>query len=113
MRPPSGAKKTQQQKLENVLTLLSTRLLNLRRRSISHQPIPGLKLLHDLMAVVDQCEPRALSTTILRPEPKARDLVFVSFVELRKLLAQFVFSHVGAVWVEDVTVSGESQQALA
>ena len=86
------------------LTLLPTRLLNLGRRSIPHQPIPRLELLHHLMAVVNQCEARALPTTILCPEPETRDLVFVGFVQLCELLAQLVFGYVGAVGVEDVTV---------
>ena len=62
------------------------------------------------MAVVDECKPRALPTTILRPEAEARDLVFVRFVQLCELLAQFVFGHIGAVGVEDVTVSEASER---
>lgn len=55
------------------------------------------------MAVVDECEPRALAPTVLGSETEAGDLVFVGFVEFGELGAEFVFRDVGAVWVEDVT----------
>ena len=62
-----------------------------------------LKLLHRLVRVVYQREPGALATTILCPEAEDGDLVFVGFVELGELVAEFVFGDVGAVGVEDVT----------
>ena len=65
-----------------------------------------LKLLHHLMAVVYQSEPGGFASTVLCAEPEAGDLVFVGFVELGELLAEFVFGDVGAVGVEDVTVGG-------
>jgi hypothetical protein len=39
----------------------------------------------------------------LCPEAEARDFVFGGFVEFAELLAQFVFAHVRAAGVEDVT----------
>ena len=42
----------------------------------------GLKLLHHLMAIVDQREPCALPSSVLCSETEAGYLVFVCFVEL-------------------------------
>ena len=56
------------------------------------------------MAVVYQSKPGRFASTVLRAKPEAGDLVFVGFVELGELLAEFVFGDVGAVGVEDVTV---------
>ena len=88
------------------LTLLPTRLLHLCRGPIPDQPISRLKLLHHLKAIIDEREARAFATTILRPEAEAGDLVFVRFVELRELDAQFVFGNVGSGRVEDVAGFG-------
>ena len=62
-----------------------------------------LKLLHRLIRVVYQREPRAFATAILCPEAEDGDLVLVGFVELGEFVAEFVFGDVGAVRVEDVT----------
>ncbi len=86
-----------------IRTLLSRRLLDLRCRSVPHQPIMRLELLQHLMAVVDESEPRALTPTVLGAETEAGDLVLVGFVEFGELGAEFVFRDVGAVGVEDVT----------
>ena len=84
-------------------TLLSTSLLNLICGPISHQPVMWLKLLHHLMAVVNERKARAFAATILCPETEAGDLVFVGFVELGELLAEFVFGDIGAIRVENVS----------
>ena len=86
------------------LTLLPTRLLHLRRGPVPHQSIPRLKFLHYLMAVVNERKSRTLPTTVLRPEPETRHLVFIGFVEFGELLAEFVFADVGAAGVEDITL---------
>ena len=67
-----------------------------------------LEFLHHLIGVVDQREASALTTTVLSPEAKAADLVFVGFVELGKLLAELVFGDVRAVRVEDVAMTQKS-----
>ena len=85
-------------------TLLPARLLNLVRHAHAHQPVVRLALLHHLVAVVDEREPRALAAAVLRPEAEARDLVLVAFVELRELVAQLVFGYVRALGVEHVAV---------
>ena len=64
------------------------------------------------MAVVYQGEPRRFSATVLRAETEAGDLVFVGFVELGELLAEFVFGDVGAVGVEDVAVGGRGESEI-
>ena len=68
-----------------------------------------LKLLHHLMAVVYQCEPSRFASTVLCAETEAGHLIFVGFVELGKLLAEFVFGDVGTIGVEDVTVKRRGQ----
>ena len=65
-----------------IRTLLSARLLNLRSSPIPHQPIMRLKLLHNLMAIIDERETSALAASVLCSEAKAGHLVFVGFVEL-------------------------------
>ena len=55
------------------------------------------------MRIVNEGESRALSTTVLCPETESRYLILVGFVEVGKLVAEFVFRDVGAVRVEDVT----------
>ena len=69
----------------HIRTLLSARLLNLRSSPIPHQPIMRLKLLHDLMAIVDEGETGALAPSVLGSEAEAGHLVFIGFVELGKL----------------------------
>ena len=64
-----------------------------------------LKLLHHLMAVVDQGEAGRFSSSVLCPETEAGDLVFVGFVELGEFLAEFVFGDIGSVGVEDIAVN--------
>lgn len=64
----------------------------------------GLKLLHHLMRIVDQRETGALAATILCPETKAGDLIFVRFVQLGEFGAELVFGDVRAVGVQDVAV---------
>ena len=61
-----------------------------------------LEFLHHLVGVVDQRKARALATTVLGPEPKAADLVFVGLVEFGQLLTELVFRDVGAIRVKDV-----------
>ena len=95
-----------------VRTLLPASLLNLRSRPIPHQPIMRLELLHRLVALVYQSEAGRFPSTILRAEPEAGYLVFVGFVELGELLAEFVFGDVGAVGVEDVTRRQKDQNAV-
>ena len=70
-----------------------------------------LELLHHLMAIVDEREPCALASSVLCSEPEAGYLVFVCFVELRELLAEFVFTDVCAVGVEDVSAASEAPSA--
>lgn len=83
--------------------MLPTRPLDLRGLSVPNESVPGLKALHRLRRIVDEREACALATTILCPEAEARDFVFGGFVEFAELLAQFVFAHVRAAGVEDVT----------
>lgn len=64
-----------------------------------------LELLHHLMRIVYQREASRLAAPVLSAETEAGNLVFVGFVELGELLAEFVFGDVGAVGVEDVTRS--------
>ena len=64
------------------------------------------------MAVVYQGETRRFPAPVLRAETEAGDLVFVGFVELGELLAEFVFGDVGAVGVEDVAVGGRGESAV-
>lgn len=85
-------------------TLLSARLLNLVRHAVSHEPVVRLKLLHRLVAVVDEREAGALAATVLRPEAKDRDLVLLCLVQLGELAAELILGDVGSVGVEDVTV---------
>lgn len=56
------------------------------------------------MAVIYQSESGRLASAILCAETEAGYLVFVGFVELRELLAEFVLGDVGAVGMEDITV---------
>ena len=70
-----------------------------------------LEFLHHLMAVVYQSEPGRFASAVLCAEPEARYGVFVGFVELGELLAEFVFGDVGAVGVEDVTVGGSDLES--
>lgn len=90
---------------------MPTSLLDLGSRPIPHQPIMRLELLHHLVAVVYQRKPSGFSSTVLCAETEAGYLVFVGFVELREFLAEFVFGHVGAVGVEDVTVVPRDQNS--
>ncbi len=69
-----------------------------------------LKLLHHLMAVVYQSEPGRFASTVLCAEAEAGYLVFVGFVELGELLAEFVFGDVGTVRVEDVAGGSRGQK---
>ena len=88
---------------QNILTLLPTRPLPLRRLSVAHESELRLKLLHRLRGVVDEREAGALAASILCPEAEAGDLVFGGFVEFAEFLAQLVFAHVRAAGVEDIT----------
>lgn len=83
--------------------MLPTRPLDLRGLPVPDESVPWLKLLHRLRRIVDEREASALATAILCPEAEARDLVFGGFVEFAEFLAQFVFAHVRAAGVEDVT----------
>ena len=71
-----------------------------------------LKLLHHLMAVVDQGEPGRFSSTVLCPETEAGNLVFVGFVELGEFLAELVFGDVGSVGMEDIAVDEIDQKLV-
>ena len=67
-----------------------------------------LKFLHHLMAIIDERETGAFAASVLGSEAEGRDLVFVGFVELGELLAEFVFGDVGAVGVEDISGMAEA-----
>ena len=56
------------------------------------------------MAVVYQSESGRFTSAVLCAETEAGYLVFVGFVELCELLAEFVLGDVGAVGMKDVTV---------
>ena len=58
------------------------------------------------MTIIDECKPSALTTTILGSKSEAGDLVFVGFVELGELGAEFVFGDISAAGVEDIAVVG-------
>ena len=55
------------------------------------------------MRVVDEREARTLAATILCPQPKDADLIFVGLVQLRELFSEFVFGAIRAAWVENVS----------
>lgn len=56
------------------------------------------------MRIVDERESSALPSTVLCPEAKAGDLIFVGFVEFGEFLAELVLGDVGAVGMEYITV---------
>lgn len=62
-----------------------------------------LELLHHLITVVDEREPRALATAVLGAEAEDRDGVFGGFVKLGEFRAELIFRDVGAGGVENVT----------
>lgn len=64
-----------------------------------------LELLQGLGRIVDEREASCLSTTELCLETENVDLVLVGLVHLGELATEFIFGDVGAVWVEDVTIS--------
>jgi hypothetical protein len=64
-----------------------------------------LELLQRFLGIVDEREARGLAATILSPEAKDRDLVFVGLVELRELGAKFIFGNVGTTRVENITIA--------
>lgn len=71
-----------------------------------------LELLERLNAVVHQREARALAAAVLRPEAEDADLVLGRLVHFRQLGAELVLGDVGAVRVEDVTVSGGGKKGV-
>ena len=88
-------------------TLLSAGLLDLGGLAVSDQSVVGLELLHGLGRVVEEGETGALATTELRAETEDGDGLLGLLVQLRELLAEFILGDVGAVGVEDVTVTIE------
>ena len=100
---PTLASSPQNTPYTSILTLLSARPLNLCRLPVSNESVSRLELLHRLRGIVDEGEAGALAAAILRPEAEAGDLVFGGLVELAEFLAEFVFAHVWAAGVEDVT----------
>ena len=103
--PKEVAKQTLKTRISKkgiTLTLLPTRLLNLRRGPIPNQAVSRLKLLHHLVALVNEREAGALPATVLGAEAKDGDLVLVGFVEFGELLPQLIFGDVGTVGMEDI-----------
>lgn len=64
------------------LTLLSASLLFLRRHAHSDESVMWLELLHRSLVFVNQCETRALASTVLRTETEHGDLVLLGLVKL-------------------------------
>lgn len=85
-----------------LLPLLPTRLLNLGREPIPHQPIMRLELLQRLRTIIDEGKSRALAAAILRAEAKHRYRVLGRLVEFGEFVAEIVFGDVRAVWVQHV-----------
>jgi hypothetical protein len=83
-------------------TLLSAGLLGLGTETEPRQTVDGLELLHRLRGIVDEGEAGALATTIVSPEAEDRDRILIGLVERRKLVAELILGHVGAVGMEDV-----------
>ena len=63
------------------------------------------------MRIVDERKSSALASTVLCPETEAGDLVFAGFVEFGEFLAELVFGDIGAVGVEDITLSHDISMA--
>lgn len=82
--------------------MLPARLLNLGRLSIPHEPIPRLELLHHLIRIVDEREPRGFAPAVLSPEPEDGHGVFAGFVEFGKFGPELILGDVGAGRVEHV-----------
>jgi hypothetical protein len=89
------------------LTLLSAGLLDLGCLSVADESVVWLELLHGLGGVVEEGEAGALAATELCAETEDGDLVLGGLVQLGELLAELILGHVGARWVEDVTVGGK------
>jgi hypothetical protein len=89
----------------NIRTLLPARLLDLVCLAVPYKSVMRLELLHRLAAVVDKREASALATTELRPEAEDGNLILAALVQLRELLAEFIFGNIRAVRVENVTVA--------
>ena len=64
-----------------------------------------LKLLQRFRRIIDERETRRLSTTKLSLETENVHLVLVGLVEFGEFASEFVLGDVGAVGVEDITVS--------
>lgn len=88
------------------LTLLSAGLLDLGCLSVSYESVVWLELLHGLGGVVEEGKASALAATKLCSEAEDGDLVLGGLVERGQLLAELVLGHIGARWVEDITVRG-------
>lgn len=63
-----------------------------------------LELLEGLWGIVNEGEAGGLAATVLGLETEDVDLVLGALVQLSELATEVVLGHVGAVWVQDVTV---------
>ena len=84
---------------------MSAGLLNLRCNTDTNQSVVGLELLQRLWGIVDESETSCLSTTELSSQTENIDLILVGLVQFGELGSEFVLGDVGAVGVEDITVS--------
>lgn len=89
-------------------TLLPARLLDLGGQADADQPVVGLELLHRLGRVVDEGKAGGLAATELGPETEDADLILLGLVHAGELVAELLLGDVGAVRVEDVTVTRKS-----
>ena len=88
--------------VESKLTLLSARLLLLRRHANSDESVMWLELLHRSLVLVNQCETCALASTVLSAETKNGNLVLIRLVKFSQLGSEVFLGHIGPLWVEDV-----------
>jgi hypothetical protein len=79
-------------------------LLDLLCGTDTDQAEVRLELLEGLWGIVDEGETSGLAATELGLETEDVDLVLGALVQLSELATEVVLGHVGAVWVQDVTV---------
>lgn len=85
-------------------TLCSGWLLDLLCGTDTDQSEVWLELLEGLWGIVNEGEAGGLAATELGLETEDVDLVLGALVQLSELATEVVLGHVGAVWVQDVTV---------
>ena len=92
-------------------TLLPASLLDLGGKADADQPVVGLELLHGLGGVVDKGKAGGLAATELGTKAEDADLVLLGLVHAGELIAELILGDVGAVRVEDITVTRKSNRS--